>query len=280
VLDSVGNEDLLEEEKMAKRSVIVVVWVLLSAILAVQVAAQEVQVPEPQTVEVTAEDGLTLVGHYYALPTDAVPEQGAPAVLLLHGHTGTHRDWLPLIEPLLQAGYHALAVEERGLGSGGEQDWLTAVGDVQIWFDWLKAQPNVQADDLAIVGERIGAHLAINGCNNDPACFAVVALSPGCVRSTASNCVDGYQQIPGLQEISEMTAAVVESRSAPPTFIGVSQDTPGFSDSAKTLVALSQSEFSVWFYGDSYPSIAERLRQERPLRRRIVEWLEEHASPA
>ncbi len=265
---------------MAKRSVIVVVWVLLSAILAVQVAAQEVQVPEPQTVEVTAEDGLTLVGHFYTLPAEGLPEEGAPAVLLLHGNTGTHRDWLPLIEPLLQAGYHALAVEERGLGSGWEQDWLTAIGDVQSWMDWLKAQPNVQADNLAIVGERIGAHLAINGCSNDPTCFAVVAFSPGCVRSTSPNCLDGYQLIPGLQEISEMTAAVVESTSAPPTFIAVTQDNPGFTDSAKTLAALSQSEFSLWFYLGGYNSIGERLREQDGLIDRIIDWLDEHAPPA
>ena len=132
--------------------------------------------------------------------------------------------------------------------TGGEQDWLTAVGDVQTWLDWLKTRPGVRADELAIVGARIVAHLAINGCSNDSACFAVVALSPGCVRSEAANCLDGYTSIPKLKEVSEMTADAVSSTPVPPIFIAVSQGNAGFADSAKTLVALSEGEFSLWFY--------------------------------
>lgn len=268
---------VIKPSVMVKQIVIVVMWVLLSVILAVQVAAQDASTSEPQMVEVTAEDGLTLVGHYYALPSDAVAAEGAPAVLLLHGHTGTHTDWSPLIEPLLRAGYHALAVEERGLGSGWKQDWLTAVGDVQSWLDWLKGQPGIRADSLAVVGARIGAHLAINGCSNDSACFAVVALSPGCVRSEAPNCLDGYNTIPKLKEVSELTAAVVESRSAPPIFIAVSQSNPGFTDSAKTLATLSQREFSLWFYLGSYEGIGLLLSGEEGLIERAIEWLDAHA---
>ena len=77
-----------------------------------------------------------------------------------------------------------------------------------------------------------------------------------------------------------MTAAVVESRSAPPTFIAVTQDNPGFTDSARTLAALSQSEFSLWFYLGGYDSISERLREQDGLIDRIIDWLDEHAPPA
>jgi pimeloyl-ACP methyl ester carboxylesterase len=259
---------------MAKRSVIVVVWVLLSAMLAEKTVAGA---PEEQLVEVTASDGLPLAGHFYSLPADAIPQEGAPAVLLLHGHTGSYLDWTGLVEVLMQRGYHVLSVEERGMGkTGGESDWIAAVGDVQIWLDWLKAQPGVRPDAIAVGGSRTGAHLAISGCSHDPTCFAVFALSPGCVRSTATKCLDGYKIVPGLYEITEMTAGVVSNTAAPPLFIAVSQGNPGFADSVKTLTTLSEGELSVWFYSGAYDSVSQLLSGQDRLVNRIIDWLDAH----
>ncbi len=131
---------------------------------------------EATRAEITAADGTVLVGDYYRPATQASP---APAVILLHMVNGRRTDWTPLILPLREAGFHVLAVDLRGYGdTGGRADWLANAEDVALWQAWMRAQPDVRADAVGLVGASAGGNLAIIGCANAPTCYAAAALSP------------------------------------------------------------------------------------------------------
>lgn len=153
---------------------------LVSSLIVAQVVAQDSgeTALTPEVVTVEAVDGLSLQGDYYPLPATAETEQEQPAVLLLHMLGRDRGTWQPLIEPLQEAGFVVLAVDMRGHGAtGGERDWENAENDIQIWLDWLKAQPD--AGEVVIVGGSIGGNMALIGCANDPECVTAIALSPG-----------------------------------------------------------------------------------------------------
>src|SRR5262245_11047011 len=114
----------------------------IALLITASIMAQE-NVVEALRVETEAQDGLKLVGDYYA--PAALPETGAPAILLMHDAVTSRRDWLPLTEALVEVGYPVLAVDLRGHGqTGGSSDAVAAVGDVAVWLEWLKAQPGVR----------------------------------------------------------------------------------------------------------------------------------------
>jgi pimeloyl-ACP methyl ester carboxylesterase len=139
--------------------------------------AQGDALPEPEFVEVTAGDGIRLVGDFYAL-TDADSEM--PTVILLHGITSNRHEWEPLVVPLLDNGYHVLTVDQRAHGeSEGDRDLAAAIGDVQVWLDWLREQPTVADDGISIIGGSWGAVPALGGCAADEGCVTAVAVSPG-----------------------------------------------------------------------------------------------------
>ena len=65
---------------------------------------------QPQKIQDEAVDGLMLTGDYYAAAADGVPDTGLPAVLLMHEFYAARSVWRPLINPLLDAGYHVLGM--------------------------------------------------------------------------------------------------------------------------------------------------------------------------
>lgn len=129
--------------------------------------------PEPLLVELTGEDGVTLSGAYYASPTG-----DGPAVLLLHQLYATRTSWTPLIQPLLDAGYHVLAVDVRGFGSSKARlNWAQAVTDSRQWAEWLAGQAGVQR--VYVMGSSMGSALALNACDAYESCKGAVAVSAG-----------------------------------------------------------------------------------------------------
>jgi pimeloyl-ACP methyl ester carboxylesterase len=151
-----------------------------SQVTAATAAATEPGLGTPgpaQPVRIKAADGLPIVGLFYP---SALSGRTSPAALLLHQINGSKAQWQPLIPALLAEGYSALAVDLRGFGeTGGEINWKKAEGDVATLLAWLRDQPSINGDEIAIIGASIGANLAIRGCASDAQCRVVVALSPG-----------------------------------------------------------------------------------------------------
>jgi pimeloyl-ACP methyl ester carboxylesterase len=133
--------------------------------------------PPAQLAAVPMADGLQIKGDYYPAPESDTP---APAALLLHQNAGSGFDWRPFALSLQATGYSVLAVDMRGHGlTGGSVNWRLAESDAGALMEWLRQQPAIDPDRVAIVGASIGANLALRVCSADAACHAVIALSPG-----------------------------------------------------------------------------------------------------
>lgn len=133
--------------------------------------------PSAERVTISASDGLTMVGDFYRVPDADTP---MAAVLLLHGQGSERSEWVPLIQPLLDAGFHVLSVDQRSFGeTGGIRNLGTMIDDAQQWLEWLSAQPQVKADALATVGSSMGAVPALGGCAAAPQCQTSILISPG-----------------------------------------------------------------------------------------------------
>lgn len=143
-------------------------------------ATQEAGLGTPgpaQIVKITAGDGLEIVGAFYP---SVLSGRQSPAALLLHQNRGSKDEWMLLIPALQAAGYNILAVDQRGFGeTGGQTDWTLAEADVATLLAWLRAQPAIDGNQVAIIGASIGSNLALRGCVNDDKCKVAVALSPG-----------------------------------------------------------------------------------------------------
>jgi pimeloyl-ACP methyl ester carboxylesterase len=131
----------------------------------------------PVRVEVTAPDGLTLVGDFYAASSEG---EASPAVLLLHGQTEDRHAWVNLIPALLDGGYHVLTVDQRAHGeTGGDRVMLTMIDDVGVWLAWLREQPEVDASRIATIGSSMGTVPALAGCAANAECVTAIIISPG-----------------------------------------------------------------------------------------------------
>lgn len=129
---------------------------------------------QPETIVLTAEDGLDLVGDFYLLNPDAA------TVVLLHQIYRTRVDWQPYAELLNASGFNVLAVDLRGWGdTGGDIFWEQAVDDVALWLLWLREVAGVQPDTISLMGSSMGSSLALVGCAQDPLCATAIAVSPG-----------------------------------------------------------------------------------------------------
>ena len=109
-------------------------------------------------------EGLKLYGMLHR-PLAAEPY---PAVMLLHGFTGQrvepHRIFVKLARRLTEVGIAALRFDFRGSGeSEGEFADMTILGEVSdaiAGFNWLAAQPGIDADRLGVLGLSLGGCVA------------------------------------------------------------------------------------------------------------------------
>lgn len=231
---------------------------LIAATIAAPPPINDTLLPQPHTIQVTADDNLTLIGDYYpALSADSVSK---PAVLLLH-MIGSNRDsWSPLIPALQNAGYHVLAVDLRGHGAtGGDINWSAATTDVQTWLDWLRDQPEVLPDSISIIGASIGANLALIGCANDADCVTAIALSPGLVY---------YSLKPDVNQLNKRSALLIAS-----------QNDHYPADSLKQMLTDATGDIGGRIYAGSTHGthlfeVSDKVREG--LITTIVSWLDEH----
>lgn len=229
------------------------IFLFLSASL--NATAQD-DLPDPWYAEVTTEDGVKLIGDFWS----AGDEIGSPAVLLLHMLGSNRQAWEPLIAPLYDTGFHVLAVDLRGHGeSGGDEDWIMAETDVQLWLDWLKEQMGVTS--VSIVGASIGSNLALIGCANDPDCITAVALSPGL----------DYKGVMPQQ-------AVIEGLANRPVLLVASHGDGASPDDVRQMASSAQGEIGMRIYtGRAHGTNLFRDKGER-INWLIIDWLVEHTA--
>lgn len=160
--------------KMTRFLLTVLFAVTLMMVVLAPVSAQG----NGEEIRIEAEDGLELVGLYYA-PELSEGGESAPAVLLMHHGSSVKESFIDFIPVLHEAGYAALTVDLRGHGAtGGRPDWDIAMDDTDRWITWLSEQENVDPERVSIVGASIGGDLGLNVMAVDERIQTIVVMSP------------------------------------------------------------------------------------------------------
>jgi alpha-beta hydrolase superfamily lysophospholipase len=127
-----------------------------------------------QQITLNTQDEVRLSVWYLA------PQNGA-AVILLHGYKADHAQMLPIAAMLVRHGYGVILPDLRGHGqSEGE---LITFGyyerrDVDAVYQYLIAQPDVDAERIGVLGNSMGGAIAILYAAENPKVKAIVAQSP------------------------------------------------------------------------------------------------------
>jgi dipeptidyl aminopeptidase/acylaminoacyl peptidase len=107
-----------------------------------------------------------------------------PAIIVIHGWLPPGTNGATTVEArarrFADEGYVALALAMRGwVPSGGADDCgLRQPDDVVLATAWLRAQPGVAGDRIALVGFSQGGQVALLAAARDPRLAAVVAYYP------------------------------------------------------------------------------------------------------
>jgi dienelactone hydrolase len=144
-----------------------------------------------RTIRLNTTDDVGIIGTYY--PTD---QPHTPAVLLLHSILRDRSVWNDFATLLQHNGIAVLAIDLRGHGESTRK--LTADGpvkidvhaltghdyqdmllDVEAAIDWLETQPEIDKKHIALIGESLGANIALRYAAINEDLSAVVVFSPG-----------------------------------------------------------------------------------------------------
>lgn len=111
-------------------------------------------------------------------------------VILLHDLGADHTAWSSLFQPINAAGWNALAIDLRGHGPGASENLRESVAkqdpqtltdmfqDVRAAYDWLAERDCVDRSRLALVGEGLGANVAIAYAAEDRSVDALFLIAP------------------------------------------------------------------------------------------------------
>lgn len=147
-----------------------------------------------EDVRLTTVDGVEIAAWYIAPPVDS----GA-VLIYVHGLGHNRQFMLDQAALLYQHGYGALLIDLRNHGeSGGE---MTTLGyyepyDIQAGIDFLLERPEVNPQQIGVVGQSLGAVTAIRAAAEMPQLRVVIAQSP--FTSIEENIASGVRQIAGL----------------------------------------------------------------------------------
>jgi pimeloyl-ACP methyl ester carboxylesterase len=247
-------------KKWLQFSILIVGLLILSAANRIPghtlAATQEAGLGTPgpaQIVKIKASDGLEIVGAFYP---SALSGRQSPAALLLHQYGGSKEEWKPLIPALQGEGYSILAVDQRGFGETGRGvAWTQAEADVSTLLAWLRTQPPINGDQVAIIGASVGSNLALRGCVNDDRCKVAVALSPGLNYF-------GVKTTDAVQKMGKRAFLLVAAQSDGEAAHGVKQ--LGTVAPGNLMIRLyedsSRHGVDLFLYDDLIPAIVQWLR--------------------
>lgn len=153
--------------------------------------AQQSSSRNGQAVTFITDDGVSIVGTYYA-PSSGLKDS-TPTIILLHMLGKDRSTWNTFASALSHKGYDVLAIDLRGHGdsikqgsstasyqSFTENDFNKMTLDVKAAKQFLIEQKNAKPDRMAVIGASIGANIALNyAATLDPTIKIVILLSPG-----------------------------------------------------------------------------------------------------
>ncbi len=182
---------------------------VLAAAVVLASSGAGIALAEPATgapVTLKAADGTKLAASYYA------GEKPGPGILLLHQCNQDRSSWNGLAERLANEGFHVLTFDYRGFGESAGARFAELSQpeasrmldevfprDVDVAYDWLRAQPGVQGV-LGAGGASCGVNQSIQLSRRHPEVKTLVLLS-GSTRT------DGRQYLHGRSDLPLFLAA-------------------------------------------------------------------------
>lgn len=159
-------------------------------------------------VQLKTADGVTLHAVEYGA--------GPNGVVLVHDKGRSAADWSWFAERLAGNGFHVVALDLRGHGTSKPPELLTdadypkMVADVTAAVTWLNGRG---ASKVALIGDKLGANLAIVAGADDMHVTNVIALSPGLnvAGVTPSSAVEKYGERPLMLVVSAEDSYAVRS---------------------------------------------------------------------
>jgi pimeloyl-ACP methyl ester carboxylesterase len=131
---------------------------------------QEVRIPGPR--------GRQLFG-WLVLPPQAA-QRPLPAVLVMHGWGANAAVMWPVVPPLHEAGFAVVLIDARCHGRSDDESFTSMprfAEDIAAGLAWLRRQPEIAPDRLALLGHSVGAAAALLHASRHHDVRAVVSLS-------------------------------------------------------------------------------------------------------
>lgn len=131
----------------------------------------EVRIPGPR--------GRQLFG--WLVSPRVTAQRPAPAVLAMHGWGANASMMWPVVPPLHTAGFAVLLIDARCHGRSDDEAFTSMprfAEDIAAGLAWLRLQPDIAADRLALLGHSVGAAAALlHASRHHDDVRAVVSLS-------------------------------------------------------------------------------------------------------
>lgn len=105
---------------------------------------------------------------------------GAPAVLVMHGWGANSAMMWPVVPPLHAAGFAVLLIDARCHGNSDDEAFTSMprfAEDIAAGLAWLRLQPGIAPDRIALMGHSVGAGAALLHAAHHHDVRAVVCLS-------------------------------------------------------------------------------------------------------
>lgn len=256
-------------------------------------------VPEFGTLE--AEDGQTL--HYSILkPADFDPSKSYPAIVEVYGgpHVQTvDRDWESLSDQYLaRQGYIVFRLDNRGSSNRGHrfeapifrQTGGPEVRDQLAGVDWLKAQPFIDADRIAIQGWSYGGYMTLMTILQAPeGTFAAAAAGAPVTdwslydtfyteryMDTPEDNPEGYEKSSVFYHLDRLEGAM------PPLLLmhGMADDNVTFDNTTRLMAAMQEKGllFDLMTYPGQRHGIRGQALQTHLMKTRMA-FLKRHLKP-
>ena len=106
--------------------------------------------------------------------------QPAPAVLVMHGWGANASMMASVVPPLHAAGFAVLLLDARCHGRSDDEAFTSMprfAEDIAAGLAWLRTQPEIAADRLALLGHSVGAAAALLHASRQHDVRAVVSLA-------------------------------------------------------------------------------------------------------
>jgi len=138
---------------------------------AITVSGVSVQAQTAETFRLTTADNFDIAAKFFpATNSDDI----RPTLILAHGSVRTKEQWenVDFVDDLHAAGWNVLTFDIRGRGDSQaptpEQRTAPPWADLDAAVAWALADPRVDQDRMAMVGESFGANLIVTGMQRAP----------------------------------------------------------------------------------------------------------------